>query len=128
MLEVPGSFVVEVVRQRGEVGRRWLTDLPAVVEELCAGWRLDVSNEPVRHGANAIVVPVERAGHQLVLKVSWHTSSVDEEVAALRAWGGHGAVELFDADPRSGAVLLERLDARTTLRGVDIYAAGRNRR
>ena len=123
MLEVPDSFVVEVVRQRGDVGLRWLADLPVLVDELCRGWQLLVCDEPVSHGANAIVVPVERAGESLVLKVSWHTSTVADEVVALRAWGGHGAVELFEAEPRLGAVLLERLDAGMTLHDVEVHAA-----
>ena len=123
VIAVPDSFVVEVVRQRGELGRRWLAGLPGLVAELRASWHLDVVDEPVRHGANAIVVPVERDGQRCVLKVSWHPSTVANEAVALTTWGGHGSVELFDAEPSQGALLLEQLDADRTLRGVDVRFA-----
>lgn len=46
-----------------------------------------------------------------VLKVGWPHEESDTEHLALRAWDGRGAVQLLAADPASGTLLLERLEA-----------------
>jgi streptomycin 6-kinase len=58
-----------------------------------------------------------------VLKVSWHLPTVAHEVSALRAWNGHGAVQLVAADEERGALLLERLDPARTLRHLELHTA-----
>src|ERR1700754_503144 len=47
--------------------------------------------------------------------------SVHEHLA-LRRWGGDGAVRLLSADPRRGAVLLERLHPQNLLTLSDVDA------
>jgi streptomycin 6-kinase len=43
---------------------------------------------------------------------------IRSEPVALRAWNGNGAVRLLESDPRSGSMLLERLDATSHLMDV----------
>jgi len=50
-----------------------------------------------------------------VLKVSRHVDDTRNEIAALRLWDGEGASRLLEADPESGALLIERLDPGTML-------------
>lgn len=99
---------------RDDVGRSWLDELPARVDERCAAWGLVVDGDPL-HGSNALVVPVRHDDDQLVLRLSAPGDDVASESRALRVWNGRGTVLLIDADVRERAMLLERLDARQTL-------------
>src|SRR6478609_2781330 len=75
-------------------------------------------------GNCAMAVPVRtddgRAG---VLKLSWPHWEAETEHLALRAWQGNGAVELWRADPRRFALLLERARPDRDLHAIDVRAA-----
>jgi streptomycin 6-kinase len=59
---------------------------------------------------------VAPAGDDAVVKVRWdQDDESDEEAAALRLWGGNGAVELLDEDPAQRVLLLERASPGTDL-------------
>lgn len=98
-------------------GTAWLDRLPRLVDEALARWdlRLDPT-AALRAGSSALVVPVvTRSGTPGALKVGWPHTESDTEHLALRAWGGRHAVRLLAADPPSGTLLLERLDAERDL-------------
>lgn len=118
--DLPAGFVADVSQHRAGVDRpdrvdgdAWLRLLPGIVEDALRRWRLSVDRDaPLRHGFTALVVPVTRPqGDPGVLKVGWPHQESDTEHLALRAWKGRGAVEMLAADPASGTLLLERLDA-----------------
>lgn len=124
MIEVPAELVANRVRQHGDEGRRWTESLPDLVEKLCDLWAIDVEpHHEIAHGANAMVVVVRRGLERLVLKVTWHDDTLADEAAALKAWNGHGAVQLVAESLDHGALLLERLDATRTLRDLDVFTA-----
>ena len=81
------------------------------------------------HGYVAIIIPVIQYNLNRILKISWIDADSRAEADALLAWNGRGAVQLFDADREEGALLLERLDAGTTLESLPpdsaIEVAGR---
>lgn len=106
----------------GDAGRAWVATLPALVEELCQRWRLEVDGPPM-HGYLGLVIPVRRAGEPCALKVSWRDESNADEAAALATWDGQGAVRLLASEPEQAAMLLERLDARSSLDDVAIGEA-----
>ncbi len=58
-----------------------------------------------------------------MLKIPWLEAATKDEAAALAAWNGRGAVQLLDAAPEAGAMLLERLDGQRTLSRVDLTQA-----
>lgn len=91
-------------------GREWIRLLPELLGTLAAGWRLEVDGERIWHGFQAVVVPVRRDDRPLVLKLSYPPDPARAEALALGVWGGHGAVQLLESEPDSGALLLERLD------------------
>ncbi|RBM12719.1 aminoglycoside phosphotransferase family protein [Streptomyces sp. PT12] len=114
-VQVPDALVAAHIRYTGERGRTWAGALPALVDARLDAWRLRTDG-PAACGAVALVVPVLRVdGSRAVLKVQPVDEETGGEPAALRAWGGDGAVRLIDHDPASGAMLLERLDARRSL-------------
>lgn len=122
MITIPAAFAAHTVAREGEVGRRWLGGLPALIQELCAAWEL-VPDGPPMHGGVGLAIPVRRAGERCVLKVGWVDDTTAQEALALAAWDGRGAARLLAAHPEAGALLLERLDSTRSLRDVAVDPA-----
>jgi len=112
----PAAFARNVVGSWGEAGRRWLDDLPALIDAVAGDWGLTVGT-PYTLSFNW-VAPVRRAdGSPAVLKLG--VPSADDlgfEAAALAFFDGAGAVALLDRDEDRGALLLERVEPGHMLR------------
>ncbi len=108
MIVTPEGFARSTVEREGEPGAAWLAELPGIVEELLERWGC-VPDGEVMHGGVGVIVPVRRrAGESAVLKVSFpHPGNVHEPDAFV-AWGGRGAVLLYERDDGRFAMLLER--------------------
>ena len=100
----------------------YLRSVPRLADELTDEWSLTYDGGPT-YGRSGLVLPVlTDDGRPGMLKIGFlHADGVGEPVA-LQLWGGHGAVELWKADPRRGALLLERLGSED-LTGVDVLEA-----
>jgi streptomycin 6-kinase len=122
LISVPEGFAADTVTREGEAARPWLARLPELVSELCARWGLRVAGD-LMHGYLALVVPVRRGHARCALKVSWIDGETMNEAAALALWNGDGAVRLLDADDTAGALLLEWLDPRRSLKEADLSVA-----
>ncbi len=103
-------------------GSAWLEALPRLVQTYCSRWRLTVDGE-MRHGSNAAVVPVARAGESFVLRLTPPGPGVAEQADALRFWEGRGTVQLVDADVAGGVMLLERLATDASVRELPVGEA-----
>lgn len=104
---VPAAF--DGYRRRGPQWARWLDGLPRLASTLLTDWALELHGPP-EHGWGSLVLPVRDAqGRALVLKLAFPEPDTAGEIPALKAWRGEGAVRLERADPRRGAMLLERL-------------------
>jgi streptomycin 6-kinase len=55
--------------------------------------------------------------------MSWPDQLVADQALGLRLWNGQGTVQLVDADPAAGALLLKRLDGLYTLAGLPLPQA-----
>jgi streptomycin 6-kinase len=108
----------------GPSGSDWVPTVPGLLADALEMWDLTVTGEP-RTGWTAVVVPVERDGEPLALKVGWPHTEMQHEHLALRVWAGHGAVRLVAAEPRRGLLLLERLDSGRDLLPLGIDEACR---
>lgn len=120
MFSIPKEFAYDTIVREGEAGRSWIAQLPDLFASFCHRWDL-VLDGTVLHGYLGLVVPVRRRDEPCVLKLSWHNAA--QEMLALRAWAGDGAVRLLESDPAQGALLLERLDARRSLYSVPVEKA-----
>ncbi|MBI2940344.1 MAG: phosphotransferase [Chloroflexi bacterium] len=101
--------------RHNHVAPTWLRALPDLLDRLAERWSLTLG-APFPKIAINYVAPATRAdGTPCVLKVSRHVSETRNEIAALRLWDGHGAARLLEADPDSGALLVERLEPGTML-------------
>jgi streptomycin 6-kinase len=109
---IPQSFV-DMPRWWTE-GKQWLADLPRLIRSQCATWDVCIDGQVV-HGSNAIVVPVVRGTESFALRMTPPDPQVVEEIRALQFWDGRGTVELVEADPAHGAMLLELLAAHDSL-------------
>ncbi len=95
--------------------RAQLRRLRAEATQLAGRWRL-VLGKPYRASPVSLVIPAERAdGLPTVLKIPIPDEENCREADALQTYAGDGAVWLYDADPESGALLLERLEPGTPL-------------
>ncbi|MEU4419623.1 aminoglycoside phosphotransferase family protein [Actinoplanes sp. NPDC024001] len=122
-LTVPEAYAAWRGQIDGEAGREWVRALPALVRRLAGRWGLSIDDAAPLHGAVSLVVLVHRGTRPLVLRVAWPDGTNAQEALALRAWRGRGVVELVDADPESGALLLERLDHTRTLHSLPVWEA-----
>jgi streptomycin 6-kinase len=114
-LAVPEALAASHRRYFQEAGRRWVDALPDLARRCLERWELSPDG-PAAHGAVALVLPVRRAdGTPAALKLQPIDDETSGEAAALGCWAGRGAVALYEHDPESGSMLLERLDAARPL-------------
>jgi streptomycin 6-kinase len=103
-------------------GSEWLDALPRLINTYCLRWALTVTGD-IAHGSNAAVIPVVRGDEPLVLRLTPPEPAVADQVGALRFWNGRGTVQLIDADPPGGAILLERLSINDSLNVLPVEDA-----
>ncbi|WP_370249561.1 aminoglycoside phosphotransferase family protein [Nocardioides sp.] len=108
--------------RRGEAWARFVAGTPRLVRDLLGEWELRPDG-PATHGRCALVVPVRTAADAAAtLKVGFVEEESEHEALALQHWHGRGAVTLLRADPRRGALLLERLTDRDLDQEWDVAA------
>ena len=107
---IPAAFAESTIAREGDAGTAWLAELPGIIEDLLTRWDCTVDGE-VAYGQVGVVVPVRDA----VLKVSFPHPGNDHEPDAFEAWGGRGAVKLYERDDARYAMLLERAHPSTLL-------------
>ena len=118
-VRVPEDLVAWHLKLYGQATRPWIDAAPGVVAKLLGRWNLRVEG-PATNGSVSLIVPVVREdGVRAVLKLP---PPIEErfrgEPIALRAWNGNGAVRLLEHDPETGLMLLERLDATSSLAAI----------
>lgn len=96
--------------ERSREGRDWLAALPSTIDACRRRWGLRLER-PYEQSSVSIVFPaVTPEGSCVALKIQFPHPECKHEAAALRRWGGRGAVQLLDNDPALNALLLERCD------------------
>jgi len=113
-LTVPEAFARGIRGESGADGDAWLAQLPGLVAATLAEWGLTASGD-VMHGYLAIVLAAHDASGGYAVKFTQPGVRANEEVAALSAWNGNGAVELVRSRLEVGALQLELLDNARTL-------------
>jgi len=114
-LNLPSSFTTTILNTYRDDGRRWLAELPALIDEASRRWGL-THITPVENLSYNFVAYADQpapSGAQrsrgVVLKLGVPNPELTSEMAALRCFDGDGAVRLLEADPERGMCLLERL-------------------
>lgn len=115
MNTIPYGLARAVVELHGAEGVEWLDHVRFTIADCAERWGLTLMPpfEPLWYN---YVAPVIRAdGTDAVLKAGVPSAELRTEVEALRLFGGHGIVQLLEADPDRGVLLLERLRPGTPL-------------
>ncbi|GAA3384786.1 aminoglycoside phosphotransferase family protein [Cryptosporangium minutisporangium] len=109
----------------GDAGRQWLDALPALVDAVARQWGLTIGAPYSGLSYHWVAQVTDAAGAPAVLKLGPPGfGHLQDEAAALRAFDGHGAARLLDADDQRGALLLEQVRPGSLLR--DEVIAGRD--
>jgi streptomycin 6-kinase len=98
--------------------RRWIADLPRVVDDRARRWSLEVGRPFQPGGSASWVAPARTSiGERVVLKVGWLHDEALDEADGLRAWDGRGTVRLLDSHLAGTAIalLLEACEPGTPL-------------
>ncbi|UZX02539.1 aminoglycoside resistance protein [Arthrobacter sp. CDRTa11] len=107
---------------RSSAGRAWLASLPGLVNGRLEHWNLEAELAPGElpwNGHGGVVIPVQRLdGSPAALKIAFPHDEARVERHALELWGGCGAVRLLESDAGTCAMLLERLEAGSSLQTV----------
>jgi streptomycin 6-kinase len=118
--EIPPVFAEQALRS--DDWAAYIRQLPRLADELTDEWRLVYDGQPTYGRAGLVLPVVTDDDRRAVLKLGYIHSDGAGEPVALQLWGGNGAVELWAADPRRGALLLERLGA-DDLTSLDVLEA-----
>ncbi|WP_407709337.1 aminoglycoside phosphotransferase family protein [Arthrobacter nitrophenolicus] len=112
---------------RSSSGRAWLASLPDLIQGRLEQWRLEAdlpAGSVPWNGHGGVVVPVRQAdGFPAALKIAFPHDEARAERHALELWQGQGAVALLESDAGTCAMLLERLEAGSSLATVPFDAA-----
>lgn len=118
-MHLPERFVRVTLDMYGETGQAWLEQLPALLAEIAGEWSLSIGKHFPNLGYNYVAPALRADGVATVLKVTpFRPHDVARESAALRTYGGRGAVALLAVDQTRGAMLLERATPGTMLRSL----------
>ena len=109
MIEIPARLI----RNHSEKAADWLAGLPGAVERYVGEWQLTVSGDPLSGEASLILPVVRRDGTEAMLKLQSVNDESESEALALRTWNHDDVVEVFEDDPETSTLLLERLEPRT---------------
>ena len=117
-LPLPKNLAGSIAADQDPQRRAWLDRLPGIVRCLARNWELELSAPFQPGGQCSWVAPARTAdGARLVLKVEWRHPEAEREAAALRFWGGNGAVRVHADEilEDTVALLLERCEPGTLL-------------
>ncbi|MEU8400064.1 aminoglycoside phosphotransferase family protein [Nonomuraea sp. NPDC048892] len=120
MIEIPEAFARGTAEREGQRGAAWLAELPGITEHLFERWDC-VQEGEITHGAVGVIVPVRRRdGGSAVIKVSFPHPGNVHEPDAFAAWGGRGAVLLYERADEHFAMLLERAGTSTLAQAAEV--------
>jgi streptomycin 6-kinase len=112
---LPHAFIERITKTFGEEGERWLQALPSIVDVCSQKWSLTIQPETYELNYNFIASVRRKDGTNAILKIGYR---LENEMETLRAFDGKHSVQLLDADPERGALLLERIDPGDTLENI----------
>jgi streptomycin 6-kinase len=120
-MNLPSIFVNNVTMAFGDSGRRYLANLPNLLDEVALRWDLTLG-EPFLLSYNYVCAVTRSDSMPAVLKLGVPNRELTSEIKALHVYAGQGACRLLEADAEQGLLLLERLQPGkmlATLEGDD---------
>jgi len=122
-MNLPPGFIANLQNTFGERGRRFLDNLPALIEAACQRWDLH-EIQPVKNLSynfvafascsqatpGAALRESTPTPQRVVLKIGVPHRELSSEIAALRLFNGQATAQLLAADDAHGMLLQERLE------------------
>jgi streptomycin 6-kinase len=109
-VKVSEEFSQRIESTFGPDGKDWLDALPSILDEVSQKWTLRLLPAFEGMAYNYVAPAIRNDDMSVVIKVGVPNSELYSEIDALRIFEGRGAVNLLEAEPELGAMLLERLD------------------
>ena len=109
--ELPKKFVLTTLEVCGELGGKWLNDLPQIIGEIEKNWLVSAEKSFSNLSYNYVAPCVCTDGGGAVLKIALplNEPEIFNEAQFLKMANGDGAVKLLKSDESRRAILLERL-------------------
>lgn len=112
------KFEDKIIALRGDVGKKWLEDLPQIIKRYEQKWGLTVF-PPFDLSYNYVAPAQTKDGKDVVLKISFpENNEFITEIEGLKFFNGQAAIRVLKEDMESGAMLLERAVPGKRLRGI----------
>lgn len=118
--KLPERFTKNTLDVCGELGKKWLDDLPQTIGELSERWLLSVKKPFPNLSYNFVAPCVCEDGSEAVLKIALplNNPEIFNEASFLQLSDGKAAVKLLNSDINRRAILLERLTPGKHLKEV----------
>src|SRR3954471_13118455 len=114
MLELPEHFVKTIQGVYGEKGAVWIASLSQILASVAERYQLTLA-APFALSYNYVCAATSADGTPVVLKLGPPNPEFNTEVAALRHYDIAGCVQLLEADPDAGVMIMERILPGVTL-------------
>lgn len=102
-----------LITRHGAQVEAWCVALPEMVERYCLRWHLELY-KALSGNSSRVFIGRQHGNRGVILKLTPDRSIANEESIALRAWAvTPHAVDLLEADPEAGALLLEHIEPGT---------------
>jgi len=102
----------------GKKGRKWISDLPTVVDKLRDLWKL-TNIQPVDNMSfHFVAKTMTESNLPVVLKIGFDKTVVEGEMRALKFFNGHAAIELIDHHTDYNALLLQQAVPGNSLKSL----------
>lgn len=112
------EFVRRIIGLKGDLGRKWIEDLPQIIKSHEKDWELTVL-EPFHLSYNYVAPAKNINGENVVLKISFpENDEFAREVEALKFYDGDGSIKIVREDVEKGIILLEKADPGTRIRDI----------
>lgn len=112
------EFVKKIIGLRGNIGKKWLGDLPEIIKHYEEKWGITVF-PPFILSYNYVAPAKTADGKAVVLKISFpNNHEFPLETVALKFFDGNGAIRILQEDTKGHALLLERAEPGIRLRDV----------
>ncbi|GAB1471631.1 aminoglycoside phosphotransferase family protein [Chloroflexota bacterium] len=117
-MQFPSPFMRNIRHSFEEKGERFLSDLPALINEASRRWEL-TDIQPVPNLSYNFVAFAKQGGGDVILKIGVPNPELTSEMHALKLFNGEGACRLLDHDEEMGFLLIERLHSGRMLADVE---------
>lgn len=114
LVEYPKQFTENILNTWGIKGKKWLQNLPNIVEHCIQKWNLKNLSIAKNLFFNYVAFAEIDRG-KVVLKLSFPGSEINQEIKVLKYFNGHGTTKLYDYDLENAAMLLEAIVPGTPL-------------